>query len=121
MKRAKPGETSRQFERAISKKNKPSVHYALRLFISGSTPRSSRAIQTIRSICEHELNGNYDLEVVDIYQHPEQVKPDQIIVTPTLVKTLPPPLRKIIGDLSDKERVLVGLGVLKHPGDRNGA
>lgn len=121
MKRAKIGRTSQEFERAIAKpKTKVAARYALRLFISGSTPRSTRAIQTIRSICEQDLNGNYDLEVIDIYQHPEQVRPDQIVVTPTLVKTLPLPLRKIIGDLSDKERVLVGLGLLKQPGDRYG-
>jgi circadian clock protein KaiB len=95
--------------------------YVLRLYISGTTPRSSRAIQNIRAICEEKLQGCYDLEVIDIYQHPELVKPDQIVVTPTLVKTLPLPLRKIIGDLSDRERVLVGLGVLPHIEERYGA
>lgn len=83
--------------------------YCLRLFVSGSTPRSSRAIQNIRALCDECLQGRYELEVIDIYQHPEQAKPEQIIVTPTLVKKLPLPFRKIIGDLSDVERVLVGL------------
>ncbi len=83
----------------------------LRLFISGTTPRSSRAIQNIRAICEEKLQGRYELEVIDIYQHTDQARPEQIVVTPTLVKKLPLPVRKLIGDLSDKERVLVGLDI----------
>ena len=90
-------------------------HYRLRLFVSGTTPRSARAIQNIRALCEERLYGRYNLEVIDIYQHPEQAKPEQIVVTPTLVKKLPLPFRKIIGDLSDKERVLIGLDIV--PGD----
>ena len=82
------------------------------LFVSGTTPRSARAIQNIRALCEERLHGRYELEVIDIYQHPEQVKPEQIVVTPTLVKKLPLPFRKIIGDLSDKERVLIGLDMV---------
>jgi circadian clock protein KaiB len=89
------------------------AYYQLRLFVSGTTPRSARAIQNIRALCEKRLFGRYELEVIDIYQHPEQVKPEQIVVTPTLVKQLPLPLRKIIGDLSDTERVLVGLDVVR--------
>ena len=89
-------------------------HYRLRLFVSGTTARSARAIQNIRRLCEEKLQGRYDLEVIDIYQHPEHVKPEQIVVTPTLVKKLPLPFRKIIGDLSDKERVLVGLDLIPH-------
>ena len=85
------------------------AHYRLRLFVTGTTPRSARAIQNIRAICEDHLHDRYDLEVIDIYQHPEHAKAEQIIVTPTLVKQLPLPVRKLIGDLSDKERVLVGL------------
>ncbi len=79
---------------------------------AGTTPRSARAIQNIRAICEEKLHGRYHLDVIDIYQHPEQVRSEQIIVAPTLVKTLPLPFRKIIGDLSDKERVLVGLDIV---------
>jgi circadian clock protein KaiB len=71
-----------------------------------------RAIQNIRRICEKKLQGRYDLEVIDIYQHPEEVKPEQVVVTPTLVKKLPLPVRKLIGDLSDEERVLIGLDVV---------
>jgi len=84
-------------------------HYRLRLFVSGNSPRSVRAIQNIKALCEERLNGRYELDVIDIYQHPERLEPEQIFVTPTLVKRLPLPIRKIIGDLSDKERVLIGL------------
>ena len=86
--------------------------YVLRLFVTGSTPRSLEAIRNIRAICDRELKGRYELEVVDIYQHPELAKPEQIVVAPTLVKKLPPPFRRIIGDLSDTEKVLVGLDLL---------
>lgn len=83
--------------------------YVLRLYVTGMTPRSSRAIATIKSICEEHLEGRYDLEVIDIYQHPTLARDEQIIATPTLVKKLPAPLRRFIGDLSDEERVLLGL------------
>lgn len=86
--------------------------YKLRLFITGSTPRSARAIQNMRQICDENLKGRYDLEVIDVYDDPEATKELQIIATPTLVKILPEPLRRIIGDLSDKERVLAGLNIL---------
>ena len=83
--------------------------YVLRLFITGTTPRSARAIANLRRVCEERLKGEYDLEVVDIYQHPESAKEHQIIAAPTLVRMLPLPLRKIIGDLADEDRVLAGL------------
>jgi circadian clock protein KaiB len=111
MKRAKPLSETEAFERALASKSR-GTPYRLRLFVSGTTPRSARAIQNIRALCEEELHGRYDLEVIDVYQHPEHMKPDQVIVTPTLVKRLPPPFRKIIGDLSDRERVLVGLDLV---------
>ena len=88
-----------------------SPHYRLRLFVTGTTPKSARAIQNLRTICEDNLQGRYDLEVIDIYQHPECVKAEQIVVTPTLVKQLPSPVRKLIGDLSDKDRVLAALDI----------
>ena len=99
----------------------PGEHYRLRLYVTGSTPRSSRAIQNIRAICEEKLQGRYDLEVIDIYQNPEQVKPEQIVVAPTLIKKLPLPVRKIIGDLSNTERVLAGLDILLTPRQPAGA
>ena len=84
----------------------PDGSYKLRLFVTGSTPRSARAIANMRKICEENLHGRYDLEVVDVYENPDATRELQIIATPTLVKILPEPLRRIIGDLSDKEKVL---------------
>lgn len=83
--------------------------YILRLYITGMTPKSTRAIQNIKKICEENLKGRYELEVIDIYQQPILAKDEQIIAAPTLIKKLPLPLRKIIGDMSDKERILLGL------------
>ncbi|HEY2464121.1 MAG TPA: circadian clock KaiB family protein [Steroidobacteraceae bacterium] len=99
----------------MSEKSLPAAdkgtHYVLRLFITGTTSRSSRAIANLRRLCEERLHGEYDLEVVDIYQHPEAAKQHQILAAPTLVKMLPLPLRRIIGDLANEERVLAGLGL----------
>jgi len=91
--------------------------YKLRLFITGSTPRSTRAIENLRRICAENQDVTFDLEIVDVYQHPEATQELQIVATPTLVKILPEPARKIIGDLSDKERVLAGLNLT--PLERN--
>jgi circadian clock protein KaiB len=85
------------------------VRYVLRLYVTGMTPRSTRAIENVRAICEEHLHGRYDLEVVDIYQQPTLAKGEQIIAAPTLIKKLPLPLRKVIGDMSSTERVLLGL------------
>jgi len=111
MKRQKARNSTEAFEAALTAE--PSAaHYCLRLFITGTTPRSARAIRNIRAICETNLAGRYELEVIDIYQHPEQAQSAQIVVTPTLVKSLPLPFRRMIGDLSDNERVLVGLDIV---------
>ena len=83
--------------------------YVLRLYVTGMTPRSIRAVQNVRAICEEHLQGHYDLEVIDIYQQPTLAEGEQIIATPTLIKKLPLPLRKVIGDMSSTERVLLGL------------
>jgi circadian clock protein KaiB len=83
--------------------------YLLRLYVTGITPKSTRAIQNLKKICEENLKGCYELEVIDIYQQPALAKDEQIIATPTLIKKLPNPLRRLIGDMSDKERILVGL------------
>ena len=85
--------------------------FVLRLYIAGTTPRSSRAVANIKQICEQNLNGRYDLEVIDIYQNPALAKGEQIVAAPTLVKKLPLPLRRFIGDLSDTERVIVGMEI----------
>jgi circadian clock protein KaiB len=83
--------------------------YVLRLYVAGTTSKSMRAVANIKEICESSLKNRYDLEVIDIYQQPVLIKGEQIIAAPTLVKKLPLPLRKFIGDMSDTERILVGL------------
>jgi circadian clock protein KaiB len=87
----------------------PAERYVLRLYVTGMTPRSTRAIENVRTICEEHLAGRYDLEVIDIYQQPTLAKGEQIIAAPTLIKKLPLPLRRVIGDMSSTERVLLGL------------
>lgn len=83
--------------------------YTLKLYVTGITPRSTKAISNIKKICEEHLKGRYNLEVVDLYLHPELALGEQIIAAPTLIKKLPLPLRRIIGDLSETEKVIVGL------------
>lgn len=95
------------YEQKIAKSK--SETYLLRLYVTGSTPQSIRAIENIKKICEEYLKGRYELEVVDLYQKPSLAKGEQIIAAPTLIKKLPQPLRRIIGDMSNTERVLVGL------------
>jgi circadian clock protein KaiB len=90
--------------------------YVLRLFITGSTPRSARAISNIRKICEEYLEGRYDLEIVDISQHPTLAEGEQIIAAPTLIKKWPLPLRRFIGDMSQTERILLGLDLREAAG-----
>ena len=106
-----PKNTSAEFERIISEVG--DVTYVLRLYVSGMTPRSTEAINNLKGICEQHLKGRYELEVIDIYKHPEVAATDQIVATPTLVKQLPAPLRRLVGTLSDEERILVGLGLVK--------
>ncbi len=83
--------------------------YVLRLYVTGTTPASRRAIAHVREICEEHLKGRYDLEVIDLYQLPSLARDEQIIAAPTLVKVLPLPLRRLIGDLSNSARVLFGM------------
>ena len=85
--------------------------FRLRLFVSGSTSRSQQALQNLRQICEEHLHGRYVLEVIDLAKDPAQAKQNQILAVPTLLKELPEPLRKIVGDLSDEEKVLEGLDI----------
>ncbi len=101
----------KEFEKTLSRQAK-TRRYALSLFVTGSTPKSLHAIQNIRALCRESLDGVFDLKVIDIYQHPEQAKPEQIVVTPTLIKKRPLPLRILIGDLSDRDRVLWALGIV---------
>ena len=86
-------------------------HYQLRLYITGTTARSTQAIANIRSLCEEFLTGHYDLEVIDIYQQPTEAAKEQIIAAPTLIKELPNPPRRLIGDLSDRGKVIIGLNL----------
>lgn len=83
--------------------------YILRLYVAGQTKKSLAAFANLKKICEEHLKGKYRIEVVDLLEHPQLAKGDQIIAIPTLVRRLPPPIKKIIGDLSNTERVLVGL------------
>ncbi|MCL4195313.1 MAG: circadian clock KaiB family protein [Thermoguttaceae bacterium] len=92
--------------------------YRLRLYVTGMTARSIRAIANLKAICEEWLPGRYDLEVLDIHQHPEMAREQDVIAAPTLVKELPPPLRRLIGDLSNSQRVLAGLGLEKIHGSQ---
>ncbi len=87
------------------------IRYVLRLYVTGLTPHSSRAVVNLRRICEEHLPGRYDLEVVDILQHPELAEREQIVAAPTLIRELPLPLRRLIGDMSQTERLLIALGV----------
>ncbi len=87
--------------------------YILRLYVTGMTARSARAIENVRALCEEHLQGRYDLQVIDIYQQPALAREQQIVAAPTLIKKLPLPLRRIIGDMSNEGRVLVGLDI--HP------
>jgi circadian clock protein KaiB len=89
--------------------------YVLRLFVTGMTARSSRAVNNLRSICDEYLNGRYDLEVIDIYQQPVLTKGEQIVAAPTLIKKFPLPMRRIIGDMSNRDGVLLGLDLVAPP------
>jgi len=86
--------------------------YVLRLYITGRTPRSERAIANLQRICDRDLNGLYQMQVNDVLENPQLAEDEKIIATPTLIKNLPLPLRRIIGDLSDTEKVLLGLDLL---------
>jgi circadian clock protein KaiB len=93
----------------------PDVEYVLRLYVSGQTPRSILAIENMKRICTEHLSQRYSLEIIDIYKHPEACEQQQIIAAPTLIKILPHPLRRIIGDLSNTEKVLLGLELRPRP------
>ena len=109
MEKENPLDAAGRLESAIEKSKK--AKYVLRLYVAGTSMQSTRAVETIREICEDNLKGRYSLEVIDIYQQPELARGEQIIATPTLIKSLPLPLRRIIGDFSSTERILVGLNL----------
>lgn len=83
--------------------------FVLHLYVTGTTPRSTRAISNLKRVCDRHLPGRYHLKVIDIYQQPHLAKNEQIIATPTLLKRLPLPVRRLIGDMTDEERLLLGL------------
>jgi circadian clock protein KaiB len=89
----------------------PTEQYVLRLYVTGMTPRSTRAIKCVRDVCEQHLMGQYDLEIIDVYQTPSRLVQDQIVAIPTLVKCTPAPIRLMVGDMSNRERLLTGLGL----------
>ena len=89
----------------------PVSKYLLRLFVTGASTRTATAISNLRRICEQELAGQFDLEIIDVLEFPELAEDEKILATPTLIKSLPLPLRRVIGDLSDTEKVLLGLEV----------
>ena len=85
--------------------------FVLRLYVTGMTPRSTRAIRSVRAICEEFLAGRFELEIIDVYQQPALIRDEQIFATPTLVKKGPAPERRMIGDMSDRARLMAGLGL----------
>ena len=104
-------DSTQEFELArVRSQKKP---YVLRLYVTGTTPQSARAIANIKKLCETHLKGRYELDVVDLYQQPQLAQGEQIVAAPTLIKKLPLPQRRIIGDMSKSERVLAGLDLQK--------
>lgn len=106
MKRIKDATAS--FERAL-REQAGDQKYVLRLYVTGMTPRSTTAIENLKNICDEHLRGRYDLEIIDVYQQPVLAKGEQIIAAPTLIRKLPLPLRRFIGDMSHVERILLGM------------
>ena len=108
MKQPKPTDAVAEFERRL--KETRAERYELRLYVAGTTPRSTRAVRNLTRICEAEIPGRYHLEIIDVYQQPVRAAEDQIVAVPTLLKMVPLPRRKLIGDLSQEAQVRRGLG-----------
>ncbi len=109
MKPSKSHRATRAFEKALASKS--TDRYVLRLYVAGASERSRQAILRARELCETELEGSFELEVIDVYQQPILARDGQIVATPTLVKELPRPVRRFIGSMANTHRVFVGLGV----------
>jgi circadian clock protein KaiB len=107
--------TKRKTDSAKATRAKPAEVWKLRLYVAGQTPKSLVAFANLKRICEDHLKGRYTIEVIDLVETPRLAKDDQILAIPTLVRRLPEPVRKIIGDLSNTERVLVGLDLIPAP------
>jgi circadian clock protein KaiB len=104
-------DTLQELEKLVADLAQPS--YVFRLFVSGTTPRSSQAIANVRRLCERYLPGRYQLEVVDVYQQPASTRQQQVIAVPTLIKEFPLPPQRFVGDMSDSDRIVIGLN-LRH-------
>ena len=89
--------------------------FELRLYVTGMTPRSTRAIAAVRAFCEERLKGRYGLEIIDVYQQPSRIRDEQIVATPTLIRHGPTPMRRLIGDMTNRARLLQGLGLPAEP------
>jgi len=111
--RSKFRSATEAFEEALKAKTLRRAKYILRLYVSGSSGRSLRAVSNLKKICEEHLPDDYDLEVIDIYKDPAAAREEQIVAAPTLVKKLPQPIRKFVGDLSNTQKILVGLDIYK--------
>jgi circadian clock protein KaiB len=98
-----------KYQKRVCAVDEEKEYYNLRLYVAGQTPKSLQAFANLKRICEEHLEGRYNIEVIDLLEYPQLAKGDQILAIPTLVRKLPEPIRKIIGDLSDTERLLVGL------------
>jgi circadian clock protein KaiB len=109
----RPGRKSTR--RALAPSLEAAKRWELRLYVAGQTPKSLRAFTNLKKICETELRGKYRIEVIDVLAHPELARADQIVAIPTLIRKLPPPIKRLIGDLSNKERTLVGLELVPEP------
>ena len=108
------------FESALNRSPLKRAKYILRLYVTGSSTRSLKAVHNLKKICDEHFPNDYDLEVIDIYKNPQAARDEQIIAAPTLVKKLPKPLRKFVGDLSNTQKILVGLDIYerKDPNDQ---
>ncbi|MCL5808931.1 MAG: circadian clock KaiB family protein [Deltaproteobacteria bacterium] len=107
MERKKGKTSTKEFEKAAAKRDR--TKYILQLYVTGMTPKSTQAIANVQKLCEEHLAGRYELKVIDIYQQPDLAKGEQIIAAPTLIKKLPLPLRRLIGNMTDIEKFLVGI------------
>jgi circadian clock protein KaiB len=110
VKRNKASRATKAFEKALA--TRPTGKYVLRLYVAGATARSREALLRVRQLCETELNGEYDLEVIDIYQQPILARDGQILATPTLVREFPRPVRRLIGNLSNTTGLFIGLDLV---------
>jgi len=109
--RSKVRTPTETFEEALKSSVKRRAEYVLRLYVTGSSPRSLKAIYNLKRFCEEHLHDDYDLQVVDIYKDPDVAREEQIIAAPTLIKRLPAPLRRFVGDLSNQQKLLIGMGI----------